>query len=120
MSLIVCYYMLSAAFDIFLGPLSIICLFEFFFFFCLFLILSLLCCVACGILVLQHQGQAGNSETGDLIHDVRPPESFQPHGILIGKNSPKGLCLNNMTWPDTKASKFQFWILHTKQLAKQK
>lgn len=108
MSLIVRYYMLSAAFNICLGPLFVLI----FLFFSVFSSLSLLCRMACGILVLQQWG------SGLKLWDRRPDpwwENFQPHGIHWQEVS-KRPGLNHKTWPDTKASKLQCWTLHAKQL----
>lgn len=111
-SSIVRYYMLSAAFNICLGPLFVL-IFLFF--------LSFSFSFSSVLYGLWNLG-APAMGSGLKLWDRRPDpwwENVQPHGILIGKKSPKGLHLNHKTWPDTKASKLQCWTLHPKQLEKQ-
>ena len=80
---------------------------------------SLLCCVTCRVLVLQQGVRSEPPRWETQVQDVGLPEDSQPYGILIGKNSPKGLHLNTKTWPHPKVSKLQGCMLHIKQLAKQ-
>ena len=114
--------LINVAFTICVGVLSI-CSFLFvgwFYFFCyFFLSLSLLCSVACEVLLLQQGVGSEFLRQETQVQDIGPPENSQPHRILISESSPKGLHHDTKIWPHPKASKLQHQTPHTKQLAKQ-
>ena len=74
--------------------------------------------MTCRVLVLQQGVRSEPPRWETQVQDVGSPEDSQPYGILISKNSPKGLHLNTKTWQHIKASKLQCWTSHNKQLAK--
>ena len=57
----------------------------------------------------------GRAEFRTLDHRTRP----SPMLILIGKSSPRDLCLNAKTQLNSTTSKLQCWTPHAKQLARQ-
>ncbi|XP_068412207.1 uncharacterized protein [Eschrichtius robustus] len=53
------------------------------------------------------------------VQDIGPTETYQPHVISVGENSPRDLHLNAKTKLHSTMSKLQCWTPYAKQLARQ-
>lgn len=96
-------------------------IFKFFFLsiiFSVFLSLSLLCCVAWVVLVLQLGVRPEAPRWETQVQDGGPPDNSWPHETLINESSPKRCQLNAKTRPHPKVSKLQCQRLYAKPRSK--